>query len=85
MRTVDQAVGGLGVALVGRPHDFRGPLVPVTAAQCEESAQGLRVHWGVSPVAVSAALGRREDAGIVVVADRLCGQPVFTGKVYGPH
>lgn len=28
VRTVDQAVGGLGVALVGCPHDFRGPLVP---------------------------------------------------------
>ncbi|GAA3198077.1 hypothetical protein GCM10020255_101180 [Rhodococcus baikonurensis] len=57
VRTVDQAVGGLGVALVGRTHDFRGPPVPVTAAQCEESTQGLCVHWGVSPVAVVAALG----------------------------
>src|SRR5207248_9767395 len=53
----------------------------VALARREEGTQRLRVQGRVAPVAGLAALGRREDAGVVVVADRLCGQPMFSGKV----
>lgn len=40
---------------------------------------------GVVPVPRPAAVGRRDDAGGLVVADRLRGQAMATSQVHGPH
>lgn len=85
VRGVDEPVGGLHVAPVERAHDLPGRQVAVAAAQREEGTPGLGVLGRVAPVPGPAALGRREDADVLVVADRLGGQPVFPGQVDGSH
>ena len=83
MGDVDEPVRGLDVAAVSRAHDLRCLLVSMAAAQGQEGAERMCVQGRVAPVTALAALGRRENAGLVVVADRLGGQPVFTREVDG--
>jgi hypothetical protein len=83
VRGVDEAVGGIEVAAVDGPHDLDGGLVAVAEAKGEEGAKGLGMRAGVAPMTGIGAVGWREDAGVVVVADGLGGQPVLSGKVDG--
>ncbi|GAA2997792.1 hypothetical protein GCM10010483_48230 [Actinokineospora diospyrosa] len=83
MGGVDEAVGGVEVAAVGGAHDLGCLVVAVAVAEGEEGAEGLRVQGCVAPVAGVGAVGWREDARVVVVADGLGGQAVFAGEVDG--
>lgn len=57
--------------------------VPASGDQCEERIQRQAVARAVHPVARPGAPGRREDALLLVVADRLGGEPVRSGEVDG--
>ncbi len=83
VRGIDEPIGGFVIALVHRTHDLRRLPVSVTGAQSEKGTQGLGVQRGVAAITGRGALGRWKDARLVVIADRLGRQPVFTGEVDG--
>ncbi len=82
---VDEAEGVVDRALVHGPHDRRRRLVPVAGYQGEKRAQGPRVQRRVGAVAVGCATGGREDAGLLVVPDRLRGQTVSACQIDRPE
>jgi hypothetical protein len=82
---VDELQRVLGGAPVDRLHDRRGRLVTVTGREGEGCAQGLCVQRRVGAIAVDGAFGGGQDAGVLVVPDRLGGQAVLTRQIHWPH
>ncbi len=77
MALIDRGERGVDGAVVHGAHDRRSGLVAVGRHQREEGAQRPGVERAIDPVPVLCALRPREDAGLVVVPDRLCGQAVL--------
>src|SRR5690606_39842136 len=71
----------LGLVPVDGLHDRRGRLVPVPARQGEERMQRSRVQRRVRAIAMRRASGGREDAGRLIVPDRLGGEAVRACQV----